>query len=94
MASYIGRKMQRRLLAGIAAGVILSATFAVVAFPVSASAEEHRGDRDRRDGWGEHHRGGWGGGYYREPPVVYGAPYYAPPPVVYGPGFGLNLNIR
>jgi hypothetical protein len=82
-------KRSKRLWAGLVAGVMLSATFAVAAFPGSASAEgrrdEHRGGRD----W--HHGGGRG--YYAAPPVVYGSPYYAPP-VVYGPGFGINLNIR
>jgi hypothetical protein len=85
-------KRSKRLWAGLVAGVILSTTLAVAAFPGSASAErrrdEHRGGRD----W---HHGGreYGRGYYGAPPIVYGSPYYAPP-VIYGPGFGINLNIR
>jgi len=90
MAKIIGGKMRSRLSAGLAAGVILTATLALAALPAPASAENRRDDHGRRD-W--HHRGGWGGGYYAAPPVVYGTPYYAPP-VVYGPGFGINLNIR
>ena len=42
-----------------------------------------------------HHGGGWHGGYYGGPPVVYGGGYYAPgyypPPVVYGPSVGVTL---
>jgi hypothetical protein len=68
----------------LVAGVVLSA-FTLGAFAGPAAAEW----RDHRD---YHH--GWGGGYYRAPPVVYGSPYYAPPPVVWGPGIGLNIHIR
>jgi hypothetical protein len=90
MTSINGSKMKRRLSACLAAGAILSATFALAAFSGSAFADDHRDRGGRRD---DHRGGGWGGGYYRAPPVVYGSPYYAPP-VVYGPGFGINLNIR
>jgi uncharacterized membrane protein len=85
------------------AGVILSATFAVTAFPEAAVAADHRGGGDHRGGdhrggdrrgGGGYRGGGWGGGYYQAPPVVYGAPYYAPPPVVFGVPFGLNIYIR
>jgi len=84
-------KLKRRSPVVLAAGVILSATLALGTFSGTANAE-HRDDHRGHD-W---HRGGggWGGGYYRAPPVVYGSPYYAAPPVVYGPGFGINLNIR
>ena len=92
MTSITGGNVKRRLSAALAAGVMLSATFALAAFPRSAVADEHRRGGEHRD-W---HRGGEGrdGGYYRAPPVVYGSPYYAAPPVVYGSPFGLNINIR
>jgi hypothetical protein len=80
-------KSKRRRQAGLAAGIMLSATLALGSFSGSAGADERRGDR--RD----EHRGGERG-YYRAPPVVYGSPYYATPPVVYGSPFGLNVNIR
>ena len=77
---------KRRFSAAVAAGVILAATLGLGGFAGSASAEErgreHR-DNDHRD---------WNGGYYRAPPVVYGAPYYYAPPVIYGPG--LSIHIR
>jgi hypothetical protein len=98
--AWINTKSKRRLSAALAAGVILSATFAVAAFPGSAVAAEHRGGGGGHRGGGGWHRGGggyrggWGGGYYPAPPVVYGSPYYAPPPVVYASPFGLNINIR
>jgi len=76
----------RRLKIRLAAGIILSSAFALMAFAGSAAADE------RRDHEGYRHN--WNGGYYRSPPVVYGSPYYYPPPVVYGPGIGLNFNIR
>jgi hypothetical protein len=104
--AWIRTESKRRLMAALAAGVILSATVAVMAFPGSAVAENHRGGGggEHRGGGGDHraggdHRGGGGyrgggGGYYAAPPVVYGTPYYAPPPVVFGAPFGLNINIR
>lgn len=88
----ISNKSKRRISAAIAAGVILSATCVVVAFPRSAAAEDHRGGGWHRGG-DRHRGGGYRGGYYAAPPVVYGSPYYAPP-VVYGSPFGLNINIR
>ncbi len=87
-------KSKRRLPTKLAAGLVLSGLLALGAGIAPASAYDHR---DR--GWHGHHDH-WTGGYYRAPPVVYGAPgYYAPPPVVYGPGVGIslpgiNLNIR
>jgi len=81
--------LRRRFPAALGAAVILTATLALGAFSGSASAGDRRDDHRGYD----HRGGGWGGGYYRAPPVVYGSPYYAPP-VVYGPGFGINLNIR
>lgn len=80
----------KRLCAGLVAGMVLSTTLAVAAFPGSASADGRRDEHRGRD-W--HHDRGYAHGYYGAPPVVYGTPYYAPP-VVYGPGFGINLNIR
>ena len=87
MAWVANLKSNRRLTAGLAAGVIMTATFALGAFSTPASAEWRR-DEHRE------YRHNWNGGYYRSPPVVYGSPYYYPPPVVYGPGIGLNFNIR
>lgn len=90
-------RSKRRWPAAFAAGVILAATFAVVAVPGSAVAADHRGGGGHRGG-GDHRGGGrrdggWGGGYYAPPPVVYGTPYYAAPPVIFGLP-GLNINIR
>lgn len=96
--TWIDTKSSRRLSA-VAAGVILTATLAVVAVPGSAVAADHRGGGGHRGGGdhrggGGYRGGGWGGGYYAAPPVVYGSPYYAPPPIVYASPFGLNINIR
>jgi hypothetical protein len=72
-------------IARLAAGVAVAA---VVNFGIAASpAQAHCGDRDWHHG--DYH-GGWSGGYYRAPPVVYGDPYaygYYPPP-----GVGINLG--
>ena len=88
MAWITDLQSKRRLPAGLAAGVILTATLALGAFSRSAGAEERRWEH-------REYRHNWNGGYYRSPPVVYGNPnYYAAPPVVYGPGIGLNFNIR
>jgi hypothetical protein len=89
MTRIIRGKIRLGLPAALAAGAIFAAVLAITAFPGSANAN----DRDRGGHRDYHRGGGWGGGYYRAPPVVYGTPYYAPP-VVYGPGFGINLNIR
>jgi hypothetical protein len=75
-----------------------------------ASGAQHRvvahrgGDGNRGGGHdyrGDRGRSGWGGGYYRAPPLVYGSPYYnncawpyeygCAPPVVYGPSIGIGL---
>ena len=61
---------------------------------LTAHAEERHDNRrggDHRDYRG---RGGYGGGYYNPPPVVYGSPCGyggCAPPVVYGPGIGIVL---
>jgi len=92
MTTITGAKSKRRWTAGLTAGTILAATLALGTFTGSASADERRGEH-----WDRGHHHDWNGGYYRAPPVVYGAPYYQPyyaPPVVYGPGIGLNFNIR
>jgi hypothetical protein len=95
MTRIIDVQSKRRLPAKVAAGLAISAFFALGTFAMAASAEEYRdGHRDYRDD----RRGDccWTGGYYSAPPVVY-APYYAPPPVVYGPGVylpGINIHIR
>ena len=77
----------------------------------SAGAQpRHGGHRSFHGGHGGYHgphreyrgHGGWTGGYYGAPPVVYGYPYddpyyypdYYPPPVVYGPGLSLNFRIH
>jgi|ERR1051326_1802652 hypothetical protein len=91
MTRIIDITSKRRLSARLAAGIAISAILALGTFAGTASA------RDRDDGG----RGGWNGGYYAAPEVVYGssygygygyygAPYYAPP-VVYGPGVGISL---
>lgn len=83
---------KRGLTARFAAGLAISAIFAVGTFSGSADARDYRG----------HY---YNGGYYRAPPVVYGSsynngyygsgyygsPYYYPPPVVYGPSIGISL---
>ena len=89
MTRIIESNSKRRLTAVLAAGAMLAAVFAITAVPGSANAN----DRDRGGHRDWHRGGGWGGGYYGAPPVVYGTPYYAPP-VVYGSPFGLNINIR
>jgi len=76
---------KRHWTATASVAVILTAAVVFGGFTGSASAADHRWDRH------DDHRGGWNGGYYRAPPVVYGTPYYAPP-LIYGPG--LNINIR
>lgn len=85
--------VRSKLGAGVAIlGLLISGTFAT-----PASAQGHRDDhRDDRRGGERHDHDrdrdhGWGGGYYAEPPVVYGPPAYYPPPVVYGPGVGIVL---
>jgi hypothetical protein len=78
-----------RRSACLAAGAVFAATVALGAVSAVARGDDHR---DHRDHW---HGGGYRGGYYGPPPVVYNSPYsYGAPPVVYGPGFGINLNIR
>jgi hypothetical protein len=97
--AWFNSKAKRLVSSALAAGVILSATCVVVAFPGTALADDHRGRGEHRGGDWNHGRRGFGGGewnrgYYREPPVVYRSPYYSPPPVVYGSPFGLNIHIR
>ena len=96
MAWNINTNSERRLLARLGAGLVLSAMFTSGAFVGAANAD------GRWDGHRDHYRS-WNGGYYRAPPVVYGSPYassyygrstYYPPPIVYGPGVGLNIQIR
>jgi hypothetical protein len=75
-----------KLLVAIALG--LAVTLGSFAAGSSARAD----DWHHRDHGGYH--GGWGGGVYVAPPVVYANPgygYYAPPPVVYGPSVGISL---
>jgi hypothetical protein len=98
MTFVIDTTLKRRLSAKLAAGFALSAFLALGTFVASAHADGHPGPRDRghdsrydRDDHRDHGRSGWGGGYYRAPPVVYGSPYYAPPPVVYGPTIGVYI---
>jgi hypothetical protein len=87
-------RLSAKLATGLAAATLL--VFAAGTGPARADWRDH----DRGDHRYEHHY--YNGGYYRSPPVVYGAPaygYYSPPPVVYGPGVGINLpginlNIR
>jgi hypothetical protein len=74
----------------LAAGIAISAFFALGTFVVPANADDHHGyDRGRREDRGHDYDGNRG--YYPAPPVVYGSPYYAPPPVVYGPAVGVYL---
>jgi hypothetical protein len=87
MTSIMGAKSK------LAASLAIASVLLLGAFAVPASADERhgdRGDRGRHDDRG-HRGGGWGGGYYAPPPVVYGGPGYYPPPVVYGPGVGIVL---
>jgi hypothetical protein len=99
MTYRIDSKSKRYLPTKLAAGIAISALLVLGTFVASASADEHHqgarghGNRhvaDYRGGRG-YDGGGWGGGYYNSPPVVYGSPYYYPPPVVYGPGIGISL---
>ena len=97
MTFVIDTTSKRRLSAKLAAGFALSAFLALGTFVASAHADQHPGPRDRHyerdyhDDHRDHGRSGWGGGYYRAPPVIYGSPYYAPPPVVYGPTIGVYI---
>ena len=89
---------------GLAAGAAgLAAVLLMASFDRAAARPPGHGPRGGDHDWrggdyrGNRGRGGWGGGYYRAPPVVYGSPYYtpyatpyySPPPVVYGPGIGV-----
>jgi hypothetical protein len=85
--------------ATLRAGLGIAVLLAVGALAVPAAAEDHHW-ADHRGGRGY---GGWNGGVYVAPPIVYGSPYYspyyAPPPVVYAPGVGIavpgvSVNIR
>ena len=91
MTHIVDTNSKRRLSAGLAAGIAISAMLALGAFAAPASAD-----------WNDNHRGNhhnWNGGYYHAPPVVYGSPYgssyygssYYSPPVVYGPSVGISL---
>ena len=101
MTWNIDTTSKRRLSARLAAGIAISAVFALGTFAAPANARDH-------DNWnGGYSNGGYYNGGYNAPPVVYGSsydngyygsPYYAPP-VVYGTGVGIslpfvNLNIR
>ncbi len=81
-------RTQSKLTASLAiAGLLLLGSAAT-----PASADEPRGGHAGGDHRGDRgHQGGWGGGYYPAPPVVYGPPGYYPPPVVYGPAVGIML---
>ena len=94
------RRLSGKIAAGVAISVILAfSTFAGPASARWADRDDHRGDQrhDQRDEYrGDDYRGGgWTGGYYAPPPVVYAAPVggygYYPPPVVYGPSIGITL---
>lgn len=59
--AWVNAKAKRRLSVVLAAGVIFSATCAVVAFPESAVAADHRGGGEHRGGnWD--HGGNWNRG--------------------------------
>jgi len=94
MTCIVDTKSKRHLPAKLAVGLAISAFLVLGTFVTSASAQERRGG----DRGGDRGYGGWSGGYYAAPPVVYGspyyyppAPYYYPPPVVYGPSVGIAL---
>lgn len=101
MTYAIHTKSKRRLSTSFPAVLAISVFLALGTFATSASADEHPGPRDRahyerdhhydRNDHRDHGRSGWGGGYYRAPPVIYGSPYYYPPPVVYGPTIGIYI---
>jgi hypothetical protein len=90
MSWIIDTKSKRHLSAKLAAGLVISAMFALGTFAGCAveSGGAYSGYYQNRYG-----------GYYRAPPVVYGSPYgssyygspyYSPPPVIY-PGIGISL---
>ena len=96
MARQIGTSTEHRSrsglasLSGLVAGITVTATLVVGVVSGAAAAP------DRRAAWDHHDRDshrGWVGGYYRQPPVVYGYRPYAPP-LVYAPPPGLSINIR
>jgi hypothetical protein len=77
--TWIDKARAARLVVGIAFA-------AVVAFGMTAGTAQARWDHRDDNHW----HGGWSGGYYGAPPVVYGDPYsygYYPPP-----GVGINIG--
>jgi hypothetical protein len=76
------------LRAGVAIASVLLLGTAIVSASAADRRVDHRGGDHRGD---RGHQGGWGGGSYPAPPVVYGQPGYYPPPVVYGPTVGIVL---
>jgi hypothetical protein len=74
-----------KLSAGLAIASVLLLGTAIVSASADERHDDHRGGDDRG------HQGGWGGGAYPAPPVVYGRPEYYPPPIVYGPAVGIVL---
>jgi hypothetical protein len=91
MTCTIDAKSKRHLSAKLTAGLAISAIIVLGTFVTSASAEDRRDDHRGGDYRGNHGYSGPGPGYYRAPPVVYGAPAYYPPPVVYGPAIGISM---
>jgi hypothetical protein len=92
MSATVNMRSKRGLSAKTAAGVAITAIFALATFAGPADARW----ADRGDHHGDNRARGWTGGRYAPPPVVYAAPVggygYYPPPVVYGPGIGINLG--
>jgi len=86
MTCIINTKSKRSLSAGLAAGLAISAFFAVGTFAVPAKADGDRGYHRGGEyhayrgyrGWNRGWNRGWSGGYYRAPPIIYGSPYYYP----------------
>jgi hypothetical protein len=87
-----------RRTAKLSARLAFSAALVFGMFAAGAGAAEHGGgssgghssggghsDADRGGRGGGRGYGGWSGGYYPAPVLVYGQPGYCAPPLVYGP---------
>jgi hypothetical protein len=93
MTKSINAKSGRTIT--FAAGLAVAAMIGLGAVVSPASADDRWHDHRDGDFRGDRGHGGWGGGWHRAPPVVYGSPYYepyyAPPPVVYAPTVGIAV---
>jgi hypothetical protein len=100
---YFGRANATLLLAILAAALMLFTGAEARPAPHGGGYAHRAGPARGGDYRGYRGGGGWGGGFERAPPVVFGSPYYAPyagypyasypypPPLIYGPGIGISV---